>query len=910
MTTVNSSIQLKADIAEIKRALAVLFQPGDVVEMRALKVEGKTQAGYYSDFEILARAATGLSGRAAGVYVVLNQINPDLLARSENRITVSPEHLTVDGDVIKRRWLPIDIDAKRLSGISSTDAEHEAAINTAREIKAFLIGRGFPADSILVGDSGNGAHVLIKIDLPNDTESLSFIKAGLKVLAGKFDSDKVSIDQSVSNAARIWKQYGTLARKGDNTTARPHRLARLIDVPASVVVAPLEAVQALAAMAAPAAPKQTARPYQGNGQAFDLESWLSRNNVEVTSSEPYNGGTRYILKACPFNPSHSGSSAAIIQMASGALVYKCQHNECSDRTWADVRELLEPGYRERSNGYIENGTYHFTDLGNAERLIARHGKNLTYCYSRKMWLFWNDKYWEWVDNGRLIALAAETIRDIYRQAADEPDKDKRQALLDHARRSEHGSRLVAMVTLAQSIPGVSIQIEQLDTNNLLLNCDNGTIDLRTGALNTHSQADYITAFIPVNYEPAATSELWDMFLDTIFRNSQNVRVYVQKATGYSITGSQNEQVVFFPYGPGGNGKSTFLGAIRDCIGSDYATEIEPQVFMVKKYESSGPNEGVARLYRKRLVISTEIEDGQKLSVSLIKRMSGGEKLSHEKKYESQFEYTPTHKLWLTGNHKVTITDTTLSIWRRVKFINFSETIPEEKRIKDLREQLKAPVHQRAILAWIVAGAIAWAAQGLGEPPEITEATNKYREEMDLLADFLKECCRKKSSEFVAVSELYKAYMAWCESNDIKPLGKNNFNQKLTEKGFTKDSGTGNKTIWRGIGLLTEADKLTIQPQLVNLVNKILESSSHEENYEKVLENRGQKLTNLTTFYEAAPEGLPSDLLALWVSKGRPVVFLGAGENCEDLEQLLAFKLNERQTAALLTWYEKNKPGVI
>jgi len=200
--------QPKADVTEIKRALDVLFQPGDVLELRALDVGGKVHAGYFSDFDRLANEAARLSSQAAGVYVVLNQVNRELLARAQNRITVGPKNLTLDADITGRRWLPIDADAKCPSGISSTDAEHEAALGTTKAIKAYLIERGFPVDSILTGDSGNGAHILIRVDLPNDAEAEAIVKACLKALAAKFDSSQVSIDLSVFNAARIWKLPG------------------------------------------------------------------------------------------------------------------------------------------------------------------------------------------------------------------------------------------------------------------------------------------------------------------------------------------------------------------------------------------------------------------------------------------------------------------------------------------------------------------------------------------------------------------------------------------------------------------------------------------------------------------------------------------------------------------------------
>jgi hypothetical protein len=221
-----------ADVAEIKRALSVLFRPGDTVELRALKVSGKnTHAGYFRDLNKLATEAAALSGHAQGVYVVLNKINPALFARAANRIVIGPENLTQDKDVLRRTWLPIDVDTRRPTGISSSDTEHTHAIETAYAIREYLVGFGFLLTDIVLGDSGNGGHVLTKVDLSNDTAAESKVKACIAAVAQKFDSETISIDQTVFNAARIWKLPGTLARKGDNIPERPHRIARLLEVP-------------------------------------------------------------------------------------------------------------------------------------------------------------------------------------------------------------------------------------------------------------------------------------------------------------------------------------------------------------------------------------------------------------------------------------------------------------------------------------------------------------------------------------------------------------------------------------------------------------------------------------------------------------------------------------------------------
>lgn len=219
-----------SDAAEIRRALAVLFRPDQVVELRALHVDGRrknTASGYFADHDALAKAAVRLDGRSGGVYVTLNEINPALLARRVNRVEEWADLTTADHDVIRRRWLPVDFDAARPAGISSSDSEHDAAIDRARAYRAHLEGQGL--GSGVLADSGNGAHLLYPVDLPNDQESLELVKGVLAAAAEKFSDDVVAVDQTTCNAARIWKLYGTTARKGDSTPGRPHRLSRILE---------------------------------------------------------------------------------------------------------------------------------------------------------------------------------------------------------------------------------------------------------------------------------------------------------------------------------------------------------------------------------------------------------------------------------------------------------------------------------------------------------------------------------------------------------------------------------------------------------------------------------------------------------------------------------------------------------
>lgn len=341
--------QLKPDQAEILKALAYLFQPDDVIELRALSKDKKrTDSGYF-DFEhraSLASAAATLNAQGMAVYVTLNPVDPQLLSRYHNRVERFAKDTTNDKQVIRRRWLPIDIDPQRPANTSATAAQLKLAVVKADAVLSYLAERGWPQPAVAV--SGNGMHLLYAIDLPNDDESKRLVEGVLKALAAMFDDEAVKIDRSVFNAARIWKLYGTVANKGDNTPAAPWRLAQMLTqrMPERVAVT-LELMRSLA----PAPAVQPVRKgldfgRTGSGQPFSLEEFFRRHGIEYTQ-DTHNGSDRFKLAHCPFNNEHTGSEAAVLRMPSGGLSFKCMHNSCSDKSWRDVRDLLDGPRAER-----------------------------------------------------------------------------------------------------------------------------------------------------------------------------------------------------------------------------------------------------------------------------------------------------------------------------------------------------------------------------------------------------------------------------------------------------------------------------------------------------------------------------------------------------------------------------------
>jgi len=332
-------------VADIATQCKRLLPEGAVTELRIIDKLGRITAGYFDNSDALAKAAASQE-QAQGVYFVFNEINPDLLARANNRLVPGLKTLTRDSDITSIRYLPVDIDAERPAGISATHTEHETALAAARSIRDYLVQNiGVPANAVILGDSGNGAHIMVRCDMPPGDASRDIINRCLKGLAAKFDTDDVHVDTSVGNQARIWKLPGTWARKGDSTEDRPHRQARLIEVPDTLIATPKETLQKLAELA-PVEPETR----KDNGQRpiselFDLEGWLSKHGIEVKSAVPYRGGTRYIINQCPFVENHGArSDVAVFQGADGQLGFKCQHPSCQNMHWQDFRKHYEPEY--------------------------------------------------------------------------------------------------------------------------------------------------------------------------------------------------------------------------------------------------------------------------------------------------------------------------------------------------------------------------------------------------------------------------------------------------------------------------------------------------------------------------------------------------------------------------------------
>ena len=455
-------------------------------------------------------------------------------------------------------------------------------------------------------------------------------------------------------------------------------------------------------------------------------------------------------------------------------------------------DVIAVAFNGRGNSQ-PHACFNLTDLGNAERFVAHHGENVRYCYPWRKWLVWTGLRWERDESGKVHRLAKGAVRGIYEEAAAAEDENRRKALAQHATRSEAEAKIRAMLELAKS--EVPVSTDDLDADPWLLNCKNGTIDLRTGILQEHRREHLITKLAPVEYDPATQGPTWQATLERVLPNLE-IRTFFKRLCGYALTGDTSEHVLPMLYGTGANGKSTTLNALLETLG-DYGMQAAPDLLVAKR--NSHPTE-LADLFGARLVASIEVEDGRRLAESLVKQLTGGDRVKARRMRQDFWEFTPTHKVLMAANHKPIVRGTDTAIWRRIRLIPFTETILPAEQDKKLPEKLKAELP--GILSWAVEGCLEWQRSGLQAPDEVRKATGEYRSEMDVLGAFLKECCQRDPDTTVGVQDLYRAYQVWCEEGGERAEGKRKFSSQLKERGFeSRRSGPNGSYEWQKLQLL-------------------------------------------------------------------------------------------------------------
>jgi len=445
-------------------------------------------------------------------------------------------------------------------------------------------------------------------------------------------------------------------------------------------------------------------------------------------------------------------------------------------------------------GAAEPRDFNQTDTGNAERLVARHGANIRFNYSREVWHVWTGSHWGEDTAGQMDQLAKDTVRSIPVEAIG-LEGEAYTKRLKWAGASESAGKRAAMIELARSEPGVPVLAEELDRDPWLLNVANGTLDLRTCALRAHNRPDLITRYLKTPYLPDAACPTFLSFLDRIFAGNAELIAYMQRMIGYALTGSIREQAIFIAFGNGSNGKSTLMGVITALLES-YATEADTDSFLERQGDRI--REDVAALEGARFVSASETADGKRLSEAFVKKATGGEKLRARRLFENGYTFAPKCKVWLSTNHRPQIIGTDHAIWRRIRLIPFMVTIPDSERDRDLPTKLEAELP--GILAWAVEGCRQWLATGEQPPATVLQATEQYRRDMDALANWIEDRCDLRPGVRTPAKDLYADYVAYCGRSGEDPLKQRTFGSRLTERGCG-ETRTGSARFRTGIRLI-------------------------------------------------------------------------------------------------------------
>ncbi len=557
----------------------------------------------------------------------------------------------------------------------------------------------------------------------------------------------------------------------------------------------------------------------GSGVAASLRAGKTRN-VSLTSIA---GG----LRAKGLEPAELEPALAAINEATGAHLPE-----------KEVATIARSMGRYEPTESTEPGGERYTDMMNAERLAEVAHQRAAYVSEMK------DRWYTYRD-GRLLlepassmvpfvkelakglferadqidaatsarigelengaALAGLDIAGLKKATADTHDPrltgfieqlDRAAEMRKAAKALEGRTGCYNTIEMAKAQPRLQLSIDQLDQHPTWLNTPTGTLDLDTGDVHEHRFTDSLTKVSGAAYDPTATCPLWEAFLAEVIPDPK-VRAFLRRCVGYALTDRTDEQCMFFLYGKGRNGKTTFINTLRSVLG-DYAASTQASTLMVKPHGDDKRND-LAALRGARFVSIIEAEEGQQMAEALLKQLTGEDSVTARFLYAEFFSFTPTFKIFLAANHKPLIRGTDLAIWRRIHLVPFTETIPMERVDPALKEKLAA--EGPGILNWAIAGYEAYRAGGLQPPQAVLDATKDYREEMDTLAGFLADKCLVGPGASATTADIYRAYKAWADEQGIRhPLNQKQLGLQLQDRGFDPGKGAQGIRVWRGLRL--------------------------------------------------------------------------------------------------------------
>jgi P4 family phage/plasmid primase-like protien len=455
----------------------------------------------------------------------------------------------------------------------------------------------------------------------------------------------------------------------------------------------------------------------------------------------------------------------------------------------ELKKVIESGLK-----YQRDKVRRLTDLANAERLVDHHRDELRYCYKTERWHIWDGCAWMPDERGQIHEFAQELVRDImHEQIEINPGElNKVLALQSHI-------RIKAMIE--ESKPMLSCQPQNFDNDPMLLNCQNGIVDLRNATLLPHNPDLMLSKLAPVNHDPNAKYQLWERFVDDITLGDETLKSFLQRLAGLSLTGLTDEQYFFILYGDGNNGKTTFVECMRELLGT-YSLAVPAEGITIKKYGMDNKHQ-MARLPGIRLATVSETEKGEQLAESLIKQFTGGGEINAEMKYGHPFSFRPVAKIWIETNFKPVIRGRDKAIWRRVILVPFLFHV--EKRQKDLRTKLSNELP--GILNWAIQGCLDLQQHGLKQPEKVLDAVKEYKAESDVLGEFIQDHFIVEDGGTTRFGEARQLYVDWCKANNEEPRSSTWLGKALSERFEKVNIGHNNERGYKGIRVKAMKDSI-------------------------------------------------------------------------------------------------------
>ena len=496
---------------------------------------------------------------------------------------------------------------------------------------------------------------------------------------------------------------------------------------------------------------------------------------------------------------------------SGAEKYVRSLEERADRDLA----ILERSKPKRSpakatdSGEHEAGAHDpCSHLANAHRIVKHYGDRLLFVEGIG-WHVWAPP-WRCDELaarrlvqglGRIIADEAADLAPWVAAAPDVDEREKREAAMNRRFKWACYSESAPNIehSLKMAAPLLACKAEELDANPDLLGLPSGVLDLATGKHRDYYPSDRITKVTGCDFDQEATAPTWDRFVTQAMGDDMELVEYLQSLCGYALSGRRGEHLLPILWGSGANGKSTFLGTLQAVLG-EYASSAAPGL-LIQRSGADHPT-GLADLQGRRMVVVSETGEAGRLNEEQAKLLTGGDTITARRMRMDFYTFNPTHQLFLQTNHRPKVNGTDEGVWRRLRLIPFTVTIPPAQRDTRLPEKLRAELP--GILAWAWRGWQRYQATGFNDPAAVRAATSEYREASDAVGAFLAECCTVHPHLTAAAGDLYKAYTQWCEEAGERPRSQREFGMRLSERGFLQ-TRTGSVRRWRGIGTSDASD---------------------------------------------------------------------------------------------------------